>query len=83
MIMHPLVRYYIHQAGRGKNNCIGPVYEAPPFLHRATGSAVFLQGYCARLDHLPEWCQDPWARDVAHRRRYFDRHCRIARREVS
>jgi len=34
--MGPLVRYYLHQAGRGwgENNGIGPVYAASPFLQR-------------------------------------------------
>ena len=37
MLMDPLVRYYLHQAGheaglRGKHDGIGPIYAAPPFL---------------------------------------------------
>ena len=36
--MDPLVRYYVHQAGRGyAGNGIGPIYSNPPFLQRDHG----------------------------------------------
>ena len=42
--MDPLVRYYLHQAGRGKNNGIGPVYTTPLVLQRGYGLGSFLSG---------------------------------------
>jgi hypothetical protein len=37
-IMDPLVRNYLHQAGRGHgDNGIGPIYSNPPFLQRVHG----------------------------------------------
>ena len=42
--MDPLVRYYLHQAGRGKNNGIGPVYATPLVLQRGYGIGSFLSG---------------------------------------
>jgi len=50
MLMDPLVRYYLHQAGhgaagsRGKHDGIGPIYAAPPFLRRGYGIGSFLAG---------------------------------------
>jgi len=44
MIMDPLVRYYVHQAGRGKHDGIRPIYAAPPFLKRGYGIGSFLAG---------------------------------------
>jgi hypothetical protein len=43
--MHPLVHYYLHQAGRGNgSNRIGPIYSTPPFLQRGHGIGSFLGG---------------------------------------
>jgi len=39
--MNPLVRYYVNQAGRGKNNDIGPVYATPLVLQRGYGIGSF------------------------------------------
>jgi hypothetical protein len=42
--MDPLVRYYLHQAGRGRGvNVIGPIYSNP-FLQRGHGIGSFLGG---------------------------------------
>ena len=38
------MRYYLHQAGRGKNNGIGPVYATPLVLQRGYGICSFLNG---------------------------------------
>jgi len=36
--MDQLVRYYLHQAGRGHgDNGIGPIYRNPPFIQRGHG----------------------------------------------
>jgi len=46
MLMDPLVRYYLHQAGRGKIDAIGPIYVCPPFLQLGNGiGSFFWQGY--------------------------------------
>jgi len=42
--MDPLVHYYIHEAGRGKNNGIGPVYATPLVLQRGYRIGSFLSG---------------------------------------
>jgi len=42
--MDPLLRYYLNQAGRGKNNDIGPVYATPLVLQRGYGVGSFLSG---------------------------------------
>ena len=42
--MDPLVRYYLHQAGRGADNGIGPVYAVPPFRQRGYGIGSFVGG---------------------------------------
>ena len=44
--MDPLVRYYIHQAGRdiGSRGCIGPIYSLPPIYQRGYGIGNFLGG---------------------------------------
>jgi len=42
--MYPLVRYYLNQANRGKNNGIGPVYATPLVLQRGYGIGSFLSG---------------------------------------
>jgi len=47
--MDPLVRYYLHQSGRGKHHGIGPIYAALPFLHRGYWTVVFGQGYAEWL----------------------------------
>jgi len=50
MLMDPLVRYYLHQAGhgaagsQGRHDGIGPIYAAPPFLQRGYGIGSFLAG---------------------------------------
>jgi len=44
ILMNPLVRYYIHQAGCGKNNGIGSVYATPLVLQRGYGIGSFLSG---------------------------------------
>jgi len=45
MLMDPLVRYKLHQAGHGrvagKHDGIGPIYAAPPFLQRGYGIGSF------------------------------------------
>ena len=38
------MRYYLNQAGRGKNNDIGPVYATPLVLQRGYGIGSFLSG---------------------------------------
>jgi len=43
--MHPLVRYYLNQAGPGKNNDIGPVYATPLVLQRGYGIGSFLSEF--------------------------------------
>jgi hypothetical protein len=43
--MQPLVRYYLHQPGRGSDdNGIGPIYSTSPFLQRGHGIGNFLGG---------------------------------------
>jgi len=39
--MDPHVRYYLHQAGRGSNNGIRPVYATPLVLQRGHGIGNF------------------------------------------
>jgi len=40
-----LVRYYIHQAGRGQGDKgIGPIYSNPPFIQRSHGIGSILAG---------------------------------------
>jgi len=48
--MEPLVRYYLHQEGRGKHDGIEPIYAASRFFSGDTGSAFFWQGYGEWLD---------------------------------
>jgi len=38
--MHPLTRYYIHQAGGGGE--IGPIYSLPPFIQSGHGIGDYL-----------------------------------------
>ncbi len=40
----PLVRYYLHQAGRGSHSGIGPIYSVLPFVQRGYGTSSFLSG---------------------------------------
>jgi len=43
--MDPLVRYYLHQAGRGHvDNGIGPIYSNPHFIQRGHGIGSILGG---------------------------------------
>jgi hypothetical protein len=42
--MNPLVRYYLHQAGRGKHYGIGPVYAVPLVYQRDYGIGSYLIG---------------------------------------
>ena len=43
--MHPLVRYYLHQAWRGRgDNDIGPICSYPPFLQLGHGIGSILGG---------------------------------------
>ena len=43
--MDPLVRYYLHQAGRGRgDDGISPIYINPPFLQRGHRIGSFLGG---------------------------------------
>ena len=36
--MHPLTRYYIHQAGAGGSSVgVGPIYTFPPYVQRGHG----------------------------------------------
>ena len=39
--MHPLVVYYLRQAGRGGSEGIGPVYSAPLYMQRGQGIGNF------------------------------------------
>lgn len=39
--MDPVVRYYLRQAGRGRDNGIGPVYAAPLLLQGSTEVVAF------------------------------------------
>ena len=38
----PIVRYCLHQAGRGSNSGTGPIYSVPPFVQRGHGIGSFL-----------------------------------------
>ena len=40
--MDPLVRYYLHQSGRGAGKGIGPIYALSPFHQRGYGFGSFL-----------------------------------------
>ena len=41
--MHPLTRYYIHQAGgSGGGGGIGPIYSLPPYIQRGHGIGDYL-----------------------------------------
>lgn len=43
--MNPLVRYYLHQAGRGAEyGSVGPIYALPPFVQRGHGLGDILGG---------------------------------------
>ena len=42
--MNPLVRYFLHQAGRGTDNGMGPVYALPLFHQRGYGIGSYLGG---------------------------------------
>jgi len=44
MLMDPLVRYCLHQAGGGQHYGIGPIYASPPFFQRGYGIGSFLAG---------------------------------------
>ena len=44
MLIDPLERYYLHQAGRGKYDGIGPIYAAPQFFQWGFGIGSFLAG---------------------------------------
>jgi hypothetical protein len=41
--MDPYVRYYLRQAGRGRDD-FGPIYSHPPFMQRGHGIGNFLSG---------------------------------------
>jgi hypothetical protein len=44
--MNTLVRYYLHQAGRGYgDSSIGPIYSTPPILQRGHGIDSVLTGF--------------------------------------
>ena len=54
--MDPLVRYYLHQAGRGRaDSGIGPIYSTPPFLQRGHGILGLLGGICRSYVHALRW----------------------------
>jgi len=57
MLMDPLVRYYFHQAGRGKHDGIGPIYPAPHFLERGNEIGGFLGGI-SRVSRPVLWSGD-------------------------
>ena len=40
--MHPLTRYYIHQAGGGGGSGVGPIYSLPPYIQRGHGIGDYL-----------------------------------------
>jgi len=40
--MHPLTRYYIHQAGGGGGSGVGPIYSLPPYIQRGHGIDDYL-----------------------------------------
>ena len=46
MIMDPLLKYYIRQAGGGRHseNWVGPIYIFPSFMQRGHGIGSFLSG---------------------------------------
>ena len=45
--MISIVRYYLHQAGRGYGDTdIGPVYSVPHFVQRVEGIGSVLTGFC-------------------------------------
>jgi hypothetical protein len=64
--MDPLVRYYLHQTGRGdcNNNGIGPVYVTPLVLQRGYGIDRLQTGLC-RAGRSVLWSGSR-TRDVAH-----------------
>ena len=70
MLMYPLVRYYLHQAGHGaagsrcKHDGIGPIYAAPPFFSGATGSVVFWQGNGEWLGRSSGMVPRLWGRET-------------------
>ena len=44
--MNPIVRYYLHQAGRGyRGTDIGPIYSVPLFVQRGHGIGSVLTGF--------------------------------------
>ena len=44
--MNPIVRYYLHQAGRGYGSTvIGPIYSIPQFVQRGHGIGNVLTGF--------------------------------------
>jgi hypothetical protein len=50
----PLVQYYLHQAGRGSSNGIGPIYAVKHFIQRGYGIGSFLS-YLFQLDRAVLW----------------------------
>jgi len=40
--MHPLTRYYIHQAGGAGGSGVGPIYSLPPYVQRGHGIGDYL-----------------------------------------
>ena len=53
--MDPLVRYYLHQAGRGSRISragIRPIYSMPPIYQRGYGIGIFLGGLWRMVRHI-------------------------------
>jgi len=81
--MDPIVRYYLNQAGRGKNNDIGPVYATPLVLNGLRNWQFFGRNLMRRQTYPLERCQSPRTRNVAYGRRYIERHSPLVVRPKS
>ena len=51
--MNPVVRYYLHQAGRGYGGTeIVPIYSVPPFIQRGHRIGSVLTGFWRRINSI-------------------------------